>query len=118
MRGFFVKLYKLRLKIVFRGEANDAIRDRAIFEDEDGRDGADLILAGDLAVVIHVHFADLHGVAEFFREFFQDRGDRFAGAAPRCPEINDDRSGAAGYRGIKIRAIEFCDLIGHNVCIC
>lgn len=108
-----LRLDKLGFKVVFGGEADHGIGDLPSFEDEDGGDGADLILASHLAIVIDVDLADLDGVAEFFREFFENGCDRLTRAAPGSPKVDHDWRGTAGYGRIKIGAIEFCDFIGH-----
>lgn len=110
------RLRDLRFQVVFGCEAYDCVGDCAIFEDEDRWDRADFEFACDLAVVIDVDLADLHCVAEFGSEFFEDRCNRFAGATPWCPEVYDDGNRCT-YCSFEVAAIEFGDVFGHKVLV-
>ena len=61
---------------------------------EDGRDGADAEGCCHVAAFVDVDFVDYDLAVIFFCQFFQDRGDASAGAAPCGGEVYDCRLGA------------------------
>ena len=65
----------------------------AILKEKEGRNITDAVFHGEVRFLIHINFDDLYRIAFFGGDFIKDRAEHFAGAAPFCPEIHDDRDG-------------------------
>jgi UDPglucose 6-dehydrogenase len=63
------------------------VNDLAVFKQQHRRDGADAVIGGNGVVVVDVDLGDLNLAGHLGGDFFEDRRDCFAGAAPGCPEI-------------------------------
>src|SRR5688572_21449291 len=61
----------------------------AILEEEDGRNGADVVAHRGLLIRVDVELRHGYAAGVFARELLQDRRDHAARAAPRCPEVHD-----------------------------
>lgn len=109
------RLSELCLQVILGGQTDDGFSHFAILEHQDCRDRTDRELARDVAVVVNVHLTDLNGITELVGKFFQNRRDGFTRAAPWCPEVDDDWHGCTADCGVEAAAIEFGDLIGHDV---
>src|SRR5882757_5909382 len=72
---------ELRLERGLVHHADELLGQLAALEKEHGRDGADAVLRGEIAVVVHVDLCDLQLAVELHREFVEDGGDGLAGAA-------------------------------------
>src|SRR5690606_15152820 len=59
--------------------------------DVDRRDAGDAVGLSDLRVLVGVELDDLELVAPLLRELLEDGCDHLAGAAPGCPEVDEDR---------------------------
>lgn len=77
--------------IFFGEEADVFIDDLAVFDEGERRDGLNIELCGEFAFIIDIDFGDFVFTFVFLSDFEKDGANHFAGAAPRCPEINDDR---------------------------
>ena len=86
----------------------------AVFEKQQGGDGADVEFLRELGVVVHVHLADLHLGAEFGGEIFENGGDGFAGAAPGGPKIHKDGLAGRLYGGVEGGGVEGEDFFGGH----
>lgn len=76
--------------------ANESFNNAPLFEDVEGGDSGDAKALGCALVFVYVQFGDDGASGKFLRELVDDWGDSAAGAAPGCPEIDEDgqRAGA------------------------
>lgn len=86
----------------------------AVLVDEDGRDGLDAVLTGDVGGLINVVLGDDSAAGEGLCSSFKSRGEHAAWAAPGGPEV---------YECWKSRVKDFClevcvvDVLdGHLLC--
>src|SRR5664279_1715975 len=69
--------------------ADDRLHDLALGEDRHGRDGHDLVVAGDARVLVDVHLrdGDLSGILA--GDLFEHGSDQAARTAPLRPEVDE-----------------------------
>src|SRR3954468_12056961 len=77
--------------------ADDALDRLAALEDRHGRDRHDLVVAGDLRVLVDVELGDGQLVAVLGGDLLEHRGDHLAGPAPLGPEVDEDGLVAAQH---------------------
>ena len=82
--------------LFFGDGADDLLDDLAVFEDEQGRDAADVVAAGGIHRLIDVELGDLELAGVIVRDLRDGRGKHVAWAAPLGPKIHEHRLGAAG----------------------
>ena len=75
-------------QVGFPDESYELFGDLTILEEDEGRDGTDIVLGGDCAVLVDVDFPDAQLPGHFRGQFFEDGSDGFARTAPGCPEID------------------------------
>src|SRR5215211_4955134 len=75
---------------LFGLRADDAVDDRAVLEDEHGRDAAYVVLGRGARVLVDVQFGDAVAAIRFRRQFVEHRRDHAARAAPFGPVIHQD----------------------------
>ena len=80
--------FDLGLQVGFPDESHELFGDLAILEENEGRDGTDIVLGGDCAVLVDIHFSDAQFSGHFTGQLFEDRSNGLAGAAPGGPEID------------------------------
>ena len=97
----------------FGHHTDELLGDLAIFEKEHRGDGADAVIGGDGVVVVDVDLGDLNLAGHLGGEFFEDGRDGFEGAAPGCPEIDEQWRGGGGDGGFEIIGGEIGDFVGH-----
>ena len=83
----FQFLQKARLG---RACADDLVFHFAVFEEKEERDGSHVVFRGQTLSVVDVDLADFETVANFAGHFVQNRSDHLAGAAPFCPEVDEN----------------------------
>ena len=106
---------KLGLELLLGGSGtNDLVLDFAIFEEEQERDGADIVFDGEIAGFIDVDLADFCLSGDFLAKLIDDGADHFAGATPFGPEI--DQNGDIGIEdfGLEIAVVE-CECHGGSL---
>jgi len=106
-------LFDLGFQIGFSDESNELLGDLAILEEYEGRNGADVELGGDLAVLIDVDFCNAQFPGHFPGQLFEDGRDGFAGSTPRGPEIDQQGDGGRIDRTFEIIGSEVLDIFGH-----
>ena len=62
----------------------------AVLEEEDRGDGHYAALGAEVALFLDVVFADDNTAVVFFSEFVDGGTHAYTGAAPCCPEVDDD----------------------------
>ena len=77
----------------------------AIFEQQQGRDGTDAVLGGEVVVGVNVNFHDFQFAVGLCGKRFQFGGNRFARTAPGGPEINEYRDGRADDFALEVGSI-------------
>src|ERR1700736_1321218 len=93
-------------QIFLARHSSDLIAQLPVFEKEQRRNGANVVLKGKTLVLVHVHFRDLDRAGLLLRDLVQQWRDHFAGAAPFRPEIDDYGLVAVGDFTVKIGFIE------------
>ena len=83
--------------------ADNLIFDFAVFEEEQKGNRAYAVLHREVFGLIDIDFGDFGLAFEFFRKFVEHGPNRFAGAAPFCPEIDEN-----GHSGFKNFGLEIC----------
>ena len=63
------------------------------FEDDKCWDAHDIELPGGFGVLVDVELEDFHFAFVLRGQLIDDRAHHFAGAAPRCPEIDEHGDG-------------------------
>ena len=106
-------LSDLGFQIGLSDESHELFGNLAILEEDEGRDGADIELSGDLAVFIDVDFPNAQLSGHLPGQFFEDRSDGFAGSAPGGPEIDQYGHGRRIDRAFEIIGGEVLDILGH-----
>ena len=79
------------LDLAFGQRADEAVDRPSVLEGIDGGDRLDAHLLRDLGVLVDVELDHADGAVGVAHGLFQDRAELLAGAAPRRPEIDDDR---------------------------
>jgi hypothetical protein len=102
-------------QIFFARHAGDLIAQLAVFEEKQGRDGANVVLKRKALIFVHVYLRDLDCAGFFAGNLVQERGNHFAGTAPFRPKIDNDRLVALGHFAVKIGFVEFdsCGVVHH-----
>src|SRR6266545_2946340 len=107
---------QFRLDLRLGHGADDLIRDLAILDEQNGRDGADPVARREGGLLVHIHFGQRHSALRRLRQLFEHRGDGSAGAAPRRPEIHHPYALGRGHRLIENLLGEMHDaLLGAGV---
>src|SRR5688572_10465504 len=75
-----------------RHSADHGIDVPAVLEEEDGRNGADVVAHRGLLIGVDVELRHGYAARVFAGELLQDRRDHAARAAPRCPEVHDGQA--------------------------
>ena len=84
------------LHLALGQRADEAVDRLAVDEGDDRRDRLDAELAGDRGMVVDVHLDEAHLALRGRHRLLEDRRQLLAGAAPRRPEIDQDRDAARG----------------------
>src|SRR5882724_1869029 len=92
---------QLRLDLRLGDGTDDLIRDLAILDEQDGRDGANAVARREGGLLVHIHFGQRHSALRRLRQLFEHRGDGSAGATPRRPEIHHPYTLGRGQRLIE-----------------
>ena len=71
--------------------AHEAVHRLAVLEGIDCRDRLDTKLLRHRRVLVDIHLHELHGAPRRLHRVFEHGRQLLAGAAPGCPEIDDDR---------------------------
>ena len=71
--------------------ADDFVFFLTAFKEQQQWNRANAVFNSECLGFVDIDFSDLDGVAEFFSDFVEHRGDHFAGATPLCPEIDENR---------------------------
>ncbi len=83
--------------------------------DQQGRDISYLILHRHLLVALYVYLSDLQAVFVLGCHLIQDWRDRFAGAAPSGPEVQEHGHRALKNLGGKVSGVDFLyEWAGHG----
>lgn len=106
-------LFDLGFQIGFPDESNELFGDLAVLEEDEGRNGADIELGCDLAVLIDVDFPDGQFPGHFSGQLFENGCYGFAGSTPGGPEINQQGDGGRIDRTFEISGGEVLDIFGH-----
>lgn len=85
----WIELYHLH-DLIFRSDANCGVCDFAVFHDHEQRDARHAEHGGEITLFIDVDLADFDFVLVFLGDFRDDGREHTAGAAPACPEINQN----------------------------
>ena len=80
--------FDLGLQVGFPDESHELFGDLAILEQDEGRDGTDIVLGGNCSVLVDVYFSDAQFPGHFTGQLFEDGSNGFAGPAPGGPEID------------------------------
>ena len=83
-------LVDFRHQFLFLDDADVTINQFTVLNEDEGGDVHDAELHGNVAVLVGVALADHSFALKFGGDLLHDGGDAPAGAAPGCPEINDD----------------------------
>ena len=78
----------LGLEALLRHRALDALGDLAVAEEQQGRDGHDLVLGRGLDVLVRVELDHLQ-LRALAGDLLDDRGHEAARATPGCPEVHE-----------------------------
>src|SRR3972149_7247144 len=78
----------------FRLRSDELGDDLLVPKGFDDGNASEAVLGGEVRIVIYVHFGEPERSAPLCGPFLQDRTEHPAWAAPRRPEIHDDRNGA------------------------
>src|SRR2546423_13917661 len=84
------ELGQLGQQLPLAAGAAQALLQRPVVEDHEGRDAHDLVTAGGVRVVVDVELADGDLAVLLPGDLLEDRGDHLAGAAPFGPEVDQD----------------------------
>jgi hypothetical protein len=84
----------------------------AAVENGKGRNRSDLEALGQLGVRIGIDLEDQRAAGEVLRRLLHLRRDHAAWSAPRRPEVDHDRDGRVGDRGIERRGVCHIDRVG------
>src|SRR6185369_8487527 len=79
---------QLRLDLRLRHGADHLIRDLAILDEQNGRDGTNAVARREGGLLVHIHLGQRHSALRGLRQLFEHGGDGPAGTAPRRPEIH------------------------------
>src|SRR5512139_2608141 len=82
---------ELEFQLAPAAQTHHLLGDLAVLEEKERGDGLDLVLHGQILVLVNVDLSDSDTAVVLDGEFVQDRHERLAGAAPFSPEINEDR---------------------------
>jgi hypothetical protein len=93
-------------QVFFTRDAGHLVAQLPVFEEEQSRDGADVVLERKALIFIYVNLPNLDRARFFARNLIQQRGDHFTGTAPFCPKIDNHRLVALGHFAVKIGVIE------------
>ena len=85
---------------------SDLILDLTTFEKKQRGNGPDVEFERKILVLIDVDLSYFYGASFFLCDFFKNRRDHFAGAAPGRPEIDQHRLGALRDFIFKVRFVE------------
>lgn len=102
---------QLRLQLIL-GDigADDLILDFTVLEEEQERDGLDVVFDRQFACFVDVDLYDFCLTFQLTRELVEDGSDHFAGTAPFRPEI--DKDGLFGVDDFRCE-IGFCHVSCH-----
>ena len=89
--------------LLFRDSADDLLDNLAVFEDEQGRDAADVVATGGVHRFVDVELRDLELARVVVRDFSDGGGEHVTWAAPLSPEIYQHRLGAAGGENFRFK---------------
>ena len=79
--------------------ADGLFHDLAVLDEQEGRDGTDTELGGEILLLIHVYFADLDLAGVFASEFVKHGANGLAGSAPFGPKVHEHgRGGLQRFR--------------------
>src|SRR6476469_5075604 len=85
--GCVQMLFNLFYKVAFGLSTNELIHDLSTTDKKDRRYRRNAIIHADLRIVVHIYFTDVNLSVVLFRQFFDNRTDRAAGATPLCPKV-------------------------------
>gem|GEM_PF-6205622 len=89
-------------QVFFARKADVGIDVRAVFEEEQRRNGTDAVLRGEVVVRIDIDFDDFQFAVSLGGKGFEFRGDGLARAAPGRPEIDKHGNGRGDNFGVKV----------------
>src|ERR1700730_3328986 len=95
------KAGQLCLDLSLRHRADHLIRDRAVLDEENGRDGADPVPSREGRLLVHIDLRQGHASLRGQRQFFEHRGDGSAGTAPCGPKIHHPHALGGGERFVE-----------------
>jgi hypothetical protein len=103
-------------QIFFARHTGDLVVQLPVFEEEQGRDGANVVLKRKALIFVNVNFSDLDCAGFFTGNLVQERGNHFAGTAPFRPKIDNDRLVALGHFTVKVGFVETdgCGVVVHH----
>ena len=90
--------------------AHDLFGNFSALEEKQGGDVVDIVLLGELGLLIDVDFDDLDLVGQFPGNFVEQWSDHLARAAPFSPKIDDDQ-----FVGLQYLALEIERSNGRNI---
>ena len=100
-------------QVFFARKADVGIDVRAVFEEQQRRDGTDAVLCGEVVVRIDIDFDDFQFAVSLGGKGFDFGGDGLSRAAPSLPEIDDDGYAGANYFSLKVGLAD-CDGFAHG----
>jgi hypothetical protein len=89
------------LDLAFRQRADEAVDRPAALEGDDGGDGFDPELLGDLGLLVDVHFHEPRLAAGRRDEAFDHRGELLAGTTPGGPEVDQNDLAHGGLEHVR-----------------
>ena len=93
-------------QIFFARNSSDLITKLPVFEEEQSRDGPDVVLERKTLTFVHINFGDLNHAGFLMRDLIQQWRDHFARTTPFRPKIDDYRLLALHDFAVKIGLIE------------
>ncbi len=99
--AFLCERCQFGLEIFFLCQADDLFFHLTGLEEENRWNCTDAVFRGELLVVVYIHFRNRGAVTDFAGELLEDRSNRFAGAAPGGPKVDEDGlvTSDGGFKG-------------------
>jgi len=105
---------ELGLDLLLRVRPDDLVRRLAALEEDHRRDREHAVLRGGLLVLVDVELDDLQGAVALVGDLLEDRSDDAAGAAPGCPEVDQDRRLGLEDLSLEVVVGDFVHRTGHG----